>query len=284
MPTSLISASGPQFGALVTSGAELVVTGSVTITNSISVATGSESYIFGKSGTSYFPISVDGNGVLNVNASVTAGSESYIPAGSVIVTNTVGVSGNVLVSGTVATTQSTNPWIVLGSAAITNTVSVSGNVLVSGTVLSTQGTNPWIVLGSAAITNSITGSFAITTSPVPISGAVSLTRAQTILFAPVNASSAGNNQIVAAVAGQKTKVLNYVLVAGSNVTVAWISSGGVTSILTGSMTFYANGGISSAIGTPAGGHLLETGSNAALILNLVSAVQVGGHISYYNEA
>jgi hypothetical protein len=105
-------------------------------------------------------------------------------------------------------------------------------------------------------------------------------RGQTILFASVSASSSGTNAIVAASPGSKIKVLSYSLVANAAVTVKWQSA---STDLTGAMSFSANGGIATPIGSPASGWLLETAVGQALNLNLGSAVGVNGHISYFLE-
>lgn len=105
-------------------------------------------------------------------------------------------------------------------------------------------------------------------------------RANTILFAPVSVSSSGANAIVAANATKKIKLLSYSLVTSGAVALKWQSG---STDLTGVMNFSANGGISSSIGSPSNGWLLETAINQTLNLNLGSAVAVGGHISYFLE-
>jgi hypothetical protein len=97
----------------------------------------------------------------------------------------------------------------------------------------------------------------------------------------VSVSSSGANQIVAADATKKIKLLSYVLVASGDVAAKWQSA---STDLTGAMSFIANGGAVSPVGTPSGGWLLETAVNEALNLNLGSAVGVRGHISYFLEA
>ncbi|MDQ3024111.1 MAG: hypothetical protein M3R04_06990 [bacterium] len=108
-----------------------------------------------------------------------------------------------------------------------------------------------------------------------------LRRGLTILFASVSAASSGANQIVAADATKRIKVLQYSFVADAAVTAKWQSA---ATDLTGSMSFDAKGGIASPCGTPAGGWLLQTEVNEALNLNLGGAVGVRGHITYFLEA
>lgn len=97
-----------------------------------------------------------------------------------------------------------------------------------------------------------------------------------IQHAVINTASPGDNTIVAAATGLKTKVLTYTFTVGAAVTVTWKSA---STAISGPMAFEA--GISSA---PSGEvpHF-ETIAGEALVLNLGSAVQVSGHISYYQE-
>jgi hypothetical protein len=105
-------------------------------------------------------------------------------------------------------------------------------------------------------------------------------RGETILFASVRASASGQTTVVSAVANKKIKMLSYVLVTDDVVTANWQSN---STDLTGAMSFSANGGIASPVGTPGGGWLFETAVNEDLNLNLGSSVGVSGHISYFLE-
>lgn len=93
-------------------------------------------------------------------------------------------------------------------------------------------------------------------------------------FATIAASSSGNNQIVAAVASKKIRVLSYVLVAAGTVAVKWRSA---STDKTGAMPFVANTGVS--VNFSPVGHL-ETVANEALNLNLDGAVSVAGSVVY----
>ena len=108
-----------------------------------------------------------------------------------------------------------------------------------------------------------------------------LRRGQTILFAAIDVSASGDNTIVAADATRKIKVLSYNYVCDGTVAVRWKSGAG--SNLSGAKSFVANTGLCSAVGTPAGGHLLETAVNQALVLNLSAAIGVRGELSYFLE-
>jgi hypothetical protein len=101
--------------------------------------------------------------------------------------------------------------------------------------------------------------------------------ASNLQFAPVNTSTSGATQLVAAQgAGLSIYVVSYVLVATSAVTVQFQSH---NTNLTGAMSLAANGGLV-VLGRPTS-HLLATAQNQELNLNLGGAVQVSGHISYF---
>lgn len=94
-----------------------------------------------------------------------------------------------------------------------------------------------------------------------------------VKFAVINASSSGYTQLVAAVSTKKIRVLSYAVVVASEVTVQFASA---STGITHAMPFAANGGIS-AHSTHG---LFETAASEALRINLGSAVQVSGHLSY----
>lgn len=95
------------------------------------------------------------------------------------------------------------------------------------------------------------------------------------LYAVVNASASGDNTVVAGTSGMQIVVLQYTIVASAAVTVTWESSGGA--VLGGPMAHAANGGVATPYNPTA--HFVTT-SGEGLVLNLSSAVQVGGHVSY----
>ena len=94
-------------------------------------------------------------------------------------------------------------------------------------------------------------------------------------FASISVSSSGDNDIVAAVASKKIRVLTYVIVAAGSVDAKWRSH--TTTDKSGAMPLVANTGISAPF-SPVG-HL-ETAAGEKLTLNLSAAVGVRGHITY----
>lgn len=99
-----------------------------------------------------------------------------------------------------------------------------------------------------------------------------------VKYAVINATASGDNTIVAAVSGKVVRVISYLLIANGTVTATWKQ--GATNI-SGPLPLVVNAG---ACAPEATRGWMETASNAALILNLSSAVTVGGHISYVEEA
>ena len=102
------------------------------------------------------------------------------------------------------------------------------------------------------------------------------TTALTPKFAVINATTNGDNTIVAAVVGKKIRVLAYSIVADAAVGVAFEDGAG-GSELSGQMAFAANGGISVPF-SPVG-HF-ETTANTLLNIETDAAANVRGHISY----
>lgn len=91
--------------------------------------------------------------------------------------------------------------------------------------------------------------------------------------AVIDASGSGDNEIVAAVAGKSIRVVAFFMVAGAAVTAKFRS--GSTDI-SGPLPLAANGGVSAE----ARHGLFQTNPGEALNLNLGSAVQVGGALTY----
>ncbi len=102
------------------------------------------------------------------------------------------------------------------------------------------------------------------------------TTALTPKFAVINATTNGNNTIVAAVTDKKIRVLSYSIVADAAVGVAFEDGAG-GSDLSGQMAFAANGGIQVAF-SPLG-HF-ETASNTLLNLETDAVANVRGHLTY----
>lgn len=95
-------------------------------------------------------------------------------------------------------------------------------------------------------------------------------------FAAVNASSSGDNTLIAAVTSKKLRVTGGLLVAAGAVTIRF-QSGAAGTYLSGPMALAANGGF--PIPFDATGQF-ETASGELLNLELGGAVQVGGWVKY----
>jgi hypothetical protein len=101
--------------------------------------------------------------------------------------------------------------------------------------------------------------------------------------AAISASSSGNNTLVAAVSGQKIKVLGMILVVSGDVDVRLESGAGGTA-LTGVISLAEDGNGFVLPMAPPHYHWVETAAGALLNLELSGAVQVSGCLVYYTEA
>jgi hypothetical protein len=102
---------------------------------------------------------------------------------------------------------------------------------------------------------------------------------QTVKFASVNATSDGDNEIVAAVSGKKIRVLGYCLTSNAAGTVA-LKSGASTTLAR--IRIGADGDGAAYAGsaeTPA----FETAAGEALNLNNPASVDTFGHLCYMEE-
>lgn len=94
-------------------------------------------------------------------------------------------------------------------------------------------------------------------------------------FALIDASSAGNTQVVGAVSGKRIRVVAYAVVSSGAVNVRFRS--GANTNLTGPMRLVEAGGVAHAFE----GGLFETAVGDALNINLTSPpAQVGGYVVY----
>lgn len=99
-------------------------------------------------------------------------------------------------------------------------------------------------------------------------------------FAKVDATASGSNEIVAAIAGKRIRVVGYSVVASGSVSITWQSAG---TAISGAMALAANGAVASAVSTLAPGGVfgvLQTEPGEALNLDMDSATAVGGHLVY----
>jgi hypothetical protein len=102
------------------------------------------------------------------------------------------------------------------------------------------------------------------------------------LSADINTSSAGDNIIVAAKAGVSHYVYGYRVIADSSNQVGW--KDGAAAFVEGPMACGGTslpGGAAPSVVPP--GWLFKTSPGNALILNLASAVHVGGGVSYWDD-
>ena len=97
-----------------------------------------------------------------------------------------------------------------------------------------------------------------------------------VKWAEINATAAGDTQVVAAVTGKKIRAVGWLLVCSVAVGVAWKSGAGTT--LINAMSFATNGGISAA--NYGQGYAFETAVSGALVINLSGIANVRGSLCY----
>lgn len=93
-------------------------------------------------------------------------------------------------------------------------------------------------------------------------------------YALIDASSAGNTQVVAAVSGKQIRVVAYAVVSSGTVNVRFRS--GANTNLTGPMRLVEAGGVAHAFD----GGLFQTNVGESLNINLSTNTQVGGYVVY----
>ena len=98
-----------------------------------------------------------------------------------------------------------------------------------------------------------------------------------LLFAAVSQGGAGTTQLVAAVTGQRIKVVNYVVVMSAGGTLKFVDGAGD---LTGAMALAANGGVSAS--GEASCPWFQTGVGSALSVTTTGGAAMG-HLSYFCE-
>ena len=98
--------------------------------------------------------------------------------------------------------------------------------------------------------------------------------------AAISIAGMGDNTVVAAVTGQRVKVMHLSLFTSGAVNVQ-VKSGAGTN-LTGAFTFLANQGW--AFDAAGGNKAMMTTAGDALVVNLSAAVTVTGYVQFFQEA
>ena len=147
---------------------------------------------------------------------------------------------------------------VAGEVEITNTPLP---VSVSNTPLQVSQSGSWSV-GVSGQPISVT----VTNSPLTVGYS-------TVQYAPINATSFGDTQIIPAVSGKRIRVIAYAVIANATVSIKFRSG---TTDITGSMRIVEGGGIAHAYD----GGLFQTAVGQALNINLSANATVGGYVVY----
>lgn len=96
-------------------------------------------------------------------------------------------------------------------------------------------------------------------------------------FIRVNASSSGDNTLIAAVASRKLRIIAYAIVAAGTVTALFQDSAGSPNIF-GGFDLVANSGV--VFAGSLNGPAFDTIAGNGLELNLSGAIAVKGHLTY----
>ena len=143
----------------------------------------------------------------------------------------------------------------------------------------------WLASALNAIDDDVTVGMIAGVTPTMVNSQliVDIKATPTIQRAAISVASSGDNTVVAAASGVKTKVLSCILVAAGDVDVRFESDAGGTA-LTGVMSLAADG--NGFVLPPAmpGYHWMETAASRLLNLELSAAMSVAGCITYYQEA
>lgn len=112
-----------------------------------------------------------------------------------------------------------------------------------------------------------------------MTNSVEVTSGKVIKTAVINCSTAGDNEIVAAVLGARLKVSAFVIQALGNVAVKW--KDGTATDLTGAFSFRAREGLTVAV--PAATFALGTSPGNSLVLHLSGNIGVVGFVTYWDD-
>ena len=146
---------------------------------------------------------------------------------------------------------------------------VSGEVEITNTPLPVSQSGSWNVgISNTPVPVSQSGSWSITVANTPLIVAHS-----TVLYAPINATTSGNTQVVGAVSGKRIRVIAFAVVANATVNIKFQSG---TTDITGSMRVVEGGGIAHAFD----GGLFQTAVGQPLNINLSANATVGGYVVY----
>ena len=176
---------------------------------------------------------------------------------------------------------SSNPETSFTSVNLPSQINISNIPLpvnIENQPVSVEQSGSWSVgINNQPIQVSQSGTWSVGISNQPISVTVTnsplIVAHSTVLYAPINATSFGDTQIVPAVSGKRIRVIAYAVIANATVSIKFRS--GSTDI-TGSMRVVEGGGIAHAYD----GGLFQTAVNQPLNINLSNNATVGGYVVY----
>jgi hypothetical protein len=135
--------------------------------------------------------------------------------------------------------------------------------------LNVEQSGSWSVnINNQPIQVSQSGSWSVTVTNSPLEVSPS-----PVKYAPINATTSGDTQIVEGVSDKRIRVIAYAVVANATVSIKFRSG---TTDITGSMRIVEGGGIAHAYD----GGLFQTAVGQALNINLSNNATVGGYVVY----
>jgi len=135
--------------------------------------------------------------------------------------------------------------------------------------LSVQQSGSWSVgINNQPVQVSQSGTWSVTVTNSPLT-----VEYDTVLYAPINATTSSDTQVVGAVSGKRIRVVAYAVIASATVNIKFRSG---TTDITGSMRIVEGGGIAHAYD----GGLFQTAVNQPLNINLSTNATVGGYVVY----
>lgn len=181
-----------------------------------------------------------------------------------------------------------NAMTILGTMD-TDTGNIAGSTATCATKLGTIDTdtgNMATLLGTIdADTSTIAGNTTAIQAAVEATLAARLTHGKTLTRAAISAASSGDNELVAAVATEKIKVVGLMLLAKEAVDATLYTDVQASGdALTGALSLADNEGFVLPPASDPTLHWIETAAGESLNLYLSAAKQVSGCVVYYTEA
>ncbi len=165
---------------------------------------------------------------------------------------------------------SSRPEVSFSSVNLPNQISITNLPLpvnIENQPISVEQSGSWsIEISDQPIEVSQSGTWSVTVTNSPLT-----VEYGTVMYAPINATTAGDTQIVPAVSGKRIRVIAYAVTANATVNIRFRSG---TTDITGSMR------IANIVTHAYDGGLFQTDVGQPLNINLSASTTVGGYVVY----